>query len=101
MQRRYFEHLYREISVAAGRRISRYDLWLQIWDSGGDPDDLTAHHVRRFVDRSLDAVLIDEGVAVTPRMRHRLEKRLVGFDPRYPTPEEHFAVFGEARASAD
>jgi len=59
VQRRYFDHLYREICVALGQRIDRYGLWLGVWESGGDPDDLTRLQARRFVqprgrhDRSL------------------------------------------------
>lgn len=91
MQRRYFEHLYNEISVAAGHRISRYDLWLQIWEAGGDPDELTSREVAAFVALNLTALLSEEGSALSPRERKRLENRILRFDPRYPTPEEWLA----------
>lgn len=92
MSRRTFEHLYNEISVAAGRRVSRYGLWLLVWESGGDPDELTREQVRCFVDRQLGTLLREEGVVLADRDRHRLERTLLAFDPRHPTPEEWMAA---------
>lgn len=91
MLKRYFEHVYSEISVAAGRRVSRYDLWLAIWSAGEDPDDLNQKQVRCFLDSELDDFLREEGLALAPRARKRLEKRLLRFNPDYPTPEECFS----------
>lgn len=91
MQRRYFEHVYTEICVAVGRRISRYDLWLAIWDAGGDPDDLTREHARSFAELGLGPLLREEGLALEPRARRRLQRRIVRFDPDHPTPEEWLA----------
>jgi hypothetical protein len=88
MQRRYFEHLYNEICVAVNRRVSRYDLWLLVWDGGGDPDDLTRSQARDFVENRLSALLLEEGTSLRPRARRRLERRILRFDPRHPTPEE-------------
>jgi hypothetical protein len=88
MSRRYFEHLYCEICVAVGRRISRYELWLLMWDSGGDPDELTHEQARKFIDHNLSAVLAEQSCTLSPRARSRLQRRILGFDPRHPTPEE-------------
>ncbi len=87
MQRRYFEHLYKEICVAAGRRISRYDLWLLLWE-GGDPDELTRDQAAYFVEHNLSSVLAEQGVRLEPRAQRRLERAILRFDPRHPTPEE-------------
>lgn len=98
MPRRYFDHMYDEISVAAGKRVSRYGLWLLVWEAGGDPEDLTREQVRAFVDEPLDALLREEGVRLADRIRKRLERTLVGFDPTHPTPAEWMAGTLERRA---
>ncbi|MBW2500243.1 MAG: hypothetical protein JRF61_23410 [Deltaproteobacteria bacterium] len=88
MQRRYFEHLYNEICLALERRISRYELWLRIWESGGDPDDLNPRQAHRFVETGLGRLLREEGARLPRRDRARLASRILRFDPRFPTPEE-------------
>jgi hypothetical protein len=91
MPKRYFDHVYSEISVAAGRRVSRYDLWLAVWSAGEDPDDLDQEQVRCFLDFELDDFLREEGLRLDGRARKRLEKRLLRFNPDAPTPEEWFS----------
>ncbi len=88
MPRRYFEHLYTEICVAVDRRISRYDLWLRLWDDGGDPDELTPLQARYFVENNLSSLLAEQSCTLSGRDRNRLERRILRFDPRHPTPEE-------------
>jgi hypothetical protein len=88
MQRRYFEHVYTEICVAVGHRISRYDLWLLVWESGGDPDELTHPQAHHFVENNLSVILTEEGMSLSRRERRRLERRILRFDPHHPTPEE-------------
>jgi hypothetical protein len=100
MHRRYFEHLYNEICVAADRRISRYDLWLLVWEGGGDPDEMSRSSARYFVENNLSALLAEEGVRLAPRARRRLERHILRFDPRHPTPEEWIARSLERRAHA-
>jgi hypothetical protein len=102
MQRRYFEHIYVEICVAVNRRISRYDLWLRLGDGGGDPDELTRAEARNFVDHGLSALLSEEGASISDRVRRRLEKRILRFDPHHPTPEEWLAsTFDRAEDHAE
>ena len=88
MKRRYFEHLYTEICVALDRRVSRYDLWLRLWEAGGNPDDLTLSQARYFLENDLSSVLAEEGTSLSIRARRRLEKKILRFDPQHPTPEE-------------
>ena len=91
MAGRYFEHLYCEISTAAARRVSRFDLWLRIHEVGGDPDALTRRQVRLFVDQQLGGLLSEEGIRLEGRQRRRLEFSLLDFDPDHPTPAEWLA----------
>ena len=100
MQRRYFEFIHAEICLALARRISRYDLWLAVWDSGGDPDDLSPEQARIFVERALRPLIAEEGVPLTPRACHRLERRILRFDPRFPTPEELVEATGASPREA-
>ncbi len=88
MRRRYFEHIYNEICVAGQRRISRYALWLVIFELAGDPEILTRPEARLFVENDLDALLDEQGVSLDPRAKRRLEKSILRFDPSHPTPEE-------------
>lgn len=88
MERRYFDFLYTEISVALGQRVSRYDLWLSLWNCGGDPDDLTHGQVQSFLDAGFSRLLHEEGKTLQPRALRRLSRRLLSFDARFPTPEE-------------
>ena len=99
MERRYFEFLYNEICVALHRRIARYDLWLLLWDSGGDPDELSHVQVRLFLENALDTLVTAEGLTLPHRDRRRLQRRIVAFDPRYPMPEEWISGFAEAENS--
>ncbi len=101
MQRRYFEHLYNEICVAVDHRISRYDLWLRVWDGGGDPDELTHPQARSFLENNLSVLLAEEGTSLSNRALRRLEKRILRFDPHHPTPEEWLAsLFHAAKKPA-
>ena len=99
MSRRYFDHMYNEICVASQKRVSRYGLWLLVWEAGGDPDDLTRDQVRTFLSNQLDLLLQEEGVRLAPRTRKRLERDLLGFDPHNPTPEEWMTGAVERLAS--
>lgn len=97
MHRRYFEHLYCEICVAVNRRISRYDLWLLMWDNGGDPDELTREQARNFIENNLSGLLSEQSCTLSPQARNRLERRILRFDPRHPTPEEWLGSLCEQR----
>ena len=100
MHRRYFEHLYSEICVAVNRRVSRYDLWLLVWESGGDPDELNPSRAQHFVENNLGVFLSEENAQLDRRSLRRLEHRILRFDPRFPTPEECFSRLGDSNAAA-
>jgi hypothetical protein len=95
MRHRYFNHLYNEICVAVGRRISRYNFWLLMGEDGGDPSQLNHLQARGFVENCLDELLHQEGVSLDPRARRRLERSILCFDPNYPTPEEWMTALFE------
>ncbi|HEB90965.1 MAG TPA: hypothetical protein ENI85_15430 [Deltaproteobacteria bacterium] len=90
MGQRYFEHLYAEVCTALGHRVPRYDLWLRVWEAGADPSELTREHVRAFLESQLPGLLAEEGRFLDRKALRRLEKRVLDFDPRHPTPEERF-----------
>jgi len=89
--RRYFDWIHIEISLALDRRISRYALWLAIWEDGRDPDRLSRPQARGFVESGLTSFLETQGARLSRRARRRLEGRILRFDPRFPTPEEWLA----------
>jgi len=99
MQRRYFEFLYNEICVALNRRISRHDLWLLVWHSVGDPDELNQDQIQVFLENALYRLLKEEGAVLSPRARRRLERRILAFDPQHPAPEEWIGGIAVAQNS--
>lgn len=88
MQRRRFENLVLELSLAAGRCIPRYRLWLLLQNQGADPACLGRSGLTAFCDRHLESFLAEQGAHLRPRALRRLRRRLLRFDPRYPTPCE-------------
>lgn len=100
MERRYFDWIHVEISLALDRRISRYALWLAIWEQGGDPDRLSDDAARRFIETGLSPFLDAQGARLGLRARRRLDRRLLRFDPRFPTPEEWLAFPSSGRSEA-
>ena len=56
--RRCFDHMHAEISVALGRVLPRYALWMHLKDLGLDPDALTRDAATRFCEGHLDGLLV-------------------------------------------
>ncbi len=100
MGRRYFDWIHVEISLALDRQISRYALWIAIWERGGDPDRLSHDEARGFVESGLTPFLTAQGALLSRRARRRLEGRILRFDPRFPTPEERLAFPSPGRSPA-
>ncbi len=88
MERRRFEHLVVELSVAVGKLIPRYALWLLLQELGFDPILLSPNQVIKFYDAHLEQFLAEHGLSLEPREARKLRGRLTKFDPRYPTPYE-------------
>jgi len=95
---RSFDFLYAEICVAVGRRLSRYALWLALWDVGADPAELSRDQVHTFIEQTLDLFIANNKGRLSPRAKRRLHRRLLDFDPGYPTPEEWLAGLGRTAA---
>lgn len=90
-QRRRFDHLLVEASVAAGRRLPRYDLWLALHEFGSDPEALSRSEALRFCDEGLPFFLRSRGVRLSRRAARSLQHEIERFDPAVPTPYERFA----------
>jgi hypothetical protein len=91
--RRRFDHLVLELSLALGRPVPRYALWLRVHEAGLDPEDLSRDEAAAFCGGPLADFLHEQGFALGARGRRRLERSVRRYDPSLPTPEEHFARF--------
>jgi len=80
-----------EISVALGRNIPRYKLWMQLHDRGCDPEDLTRDAAVSFCGAPLSRFLADHGLALPERTRRRIQRAVHRYDPAIPTPYERMA----------
>jgi hypothetical protein len=92
--RRRFDHLFAEASVAAGRRLPRFALWMACHEAGLDPEALTREGALRFCRGDLAGFLACEGLRLAPREERRLLREIERFDPSRPTPYERFAALG-------
>jgi len=91
VQRRRFDHLMIELSVALDRNLPRYPLWLTFKELGADPEDLSRENVIEFCDEHLGEILAHLGHTLTPRQVRRLRRTVARFDPDVPTPYERMA----------
>ena len=95
MERRRFDHLFVELSVALGELAPRYALWLRIGELGWTPETLGRDAVIAFCREDLTQFLGDHGLRLAPRKLRRLIRAVARFDPRYPTPEERMHALFE------
>lgn len=83
-QRRRFDHLAIELSVAVGVRVPRHALWLAAeahLESGAE--------LARFCDEALAPLLREWRIAAPPRRAAaRLAREIAGFNPARRSPEE-------------
>lgn len=91
MRRRGFDHLFAELSVAVGRRLPRWDLWLRLRELDLDPDRLSRADAIRFCDAHLESYLGERGLRLSERGVRRLRRAVGRCDPRHPTPAEVMA----------
>ena len=97
MERRRFNHLVVELSVAVGRVVPRYALWLRLGELDWNPDSLTTEQALAFVDEHLGSFLDEHSLSLPQREAKGLRKQLARFDPRYPTPYEVMQRLGATR----
>ena len=88
MDRRRFQHLFVELSVALGELAPRYALWLRIGELGWEPETLGRDAVVAFCREDLEPFLREHDLALSRWKFRRLVRAVSRFDPRYPTPEE-------------
>lgn len=91
MERRRFDHLYVELSVALGELVPRYALWLRIGELGGNPETLERDAALSFCREHLQTFLAEHALALSARALKRLVRAVARFDPRQPTPEEQLS----------
>jgi hypothetical protein len=91
VQRRRFDHLIAELSLALDRNLDRYPLWITLKELGEDPDYLTRKGAIEFCDEHLAEFLGRLDCALTPRQTRRLRRTVARFDPELPTPYERMA----------
>jgi hypothetical protein len=94
-QRRGFDLLFTEISVAVGSCIPRYPLWLRLHELGYDPERLDREAVTSFCGEPLEGFLFEYGVLLPRRELLRVRRRVSLFDPDTPTPYERMAALGD------
>src|SRR5262245_25894740 len=94
-RRRGFDHLVEEISVAVGRRVPRYPLWLRLREHGFDPERLDRASAIAFCEAPLEGFLVEYGVRLPERELLRVRRSVRSFDPEHPTPYERVAAFGD------
>jgi hypothetical protein len=90
VNRKLFNHLFVELSVAIGKRVPRYALWLELHDQGWDPESLLVAEAHAFCDGPMEGFLSNRGMKISRRARIRLRKELAKFDPSRPLPQEIF-----------
>lgn len=86
-----FDHLHAELSIGVGCVVPRYTLWLHVREIGLDPEELDREQALAFCRRHASEFLAEIGLPLAPRAARRVERALVRFDPRYPTPSEQAA----------
>ena len=94
MERRRFDHLYVELSVALGELAPRYALWLRVAELGDKPE-LVGKPERRerdaavsFCREELGTFLAEHDLHLATRPLRRLVRAVSRYDPEHPTPEE-------------
>jgi hypothetical protein len=88
LDRRRFEHLFAELSVACGRLVPRFRLWLFLREHDADPEALTRRDALAFCDDGIVPFLAAEGMSLSRWERRKLRRAVASFDPELCTAEE-------------
>ena len=92
MNRRRFEHLILEVSLAVGKTVPRYRLWLRLHDLGWNPEELACKEVLAFCAAGLAIFLAELGLKLAPRDARRVRKAIARFDPEVLSPYERVST---------
>ena len=93
MNRRLFDHVFAEISVAAGVRVPRFELWMELHELGWNPEKLTVEQALAYLDGPLRSFLARRGLGTTPRARRRMRRAIERFSPKHPSPSERLEAW--------
>ena len=97
MDRRRFEHLFVELSVACGRLVPRFRLWLFLRERGADPEALARRDALAFCDEGIVPFLAADSLSLSRWQRRKLRRAVANFEPELTTPAEILArVDGES-----
>ena len=91
MNRRRFDHLFAELSVACGRLVPRFRLWLVLHEDGADPESLGLRDTLRFCDEGVVPFLAAEGLSLSRWQLRKLRRAISAFDPELTTAAEILA----------
>ena len=83
--RKIFNHLHEELSLAVGEYFPRMSLWEEVWEFTSEP--LTKETALRFLNERAPKLFPD----IPEKKLRRLTKRFERWDPNADTPEEIFA----------
>ena len=81
MDRRRFDHLFVELSLACGELVPRFRLWLFLQENGAQPDDLSRSDALAFCKHGTAIFLAQECLQITRWQRYRLLRRIAAFEP--------------------
>lgn len=82
MDRRRFDHLFVELSLACGQLMPRFRLWLFLRENGAEPDSLSRPEAVAFCRYGTPAFFTQEGLLQLTRwQRYKLCRRIAAFDP--------------------
>jgi hypothetical protein len=88
LDRRRFEHLFVELSMACGRLVPRFRLWLHLREDGADPEALCQGDALAFCDEGIVSFLAAEKLSISRWQHRRLRRAVATFDPELTTPAE-------------
>ena len=93
MDRRRFDHLFIELSLACGQLLPRFQLWLFLRENGAEPDALSRHEALAFCKHGTLTFLAQEGLRLTRWQRYRLRRRVAAFEPAHSLGADLFEEF--------
>jgi hypothetical protein len=97
VERRRFEHLFVELSVALGELAPRYALWLRVGEFAESAEALDREAAVAFCREGLQPFLAEHDHSLSARQLRRLVRVVSRYDPLQATAEEQMsALFGRA-----